>query len=323
MKIFKTFGILALSAMIVPVFSSCSSDDDDEPGSANGSNASKAVIDFDGTYLTRLGDVDIEYDSKGRVVSLYRSWDWDEDEYAEIDYSKGKITMGDENGTITFTKEGYISEISVSWNDKEDGYTYTGSGKLKFSYSDGHLTKVHQTYSGTESGYGEKYKYDGTYDIALNWQNGNLTKFNIEGVENEDGDIDRWSESYVVSYGDEINAFKQFPAIILYEIDLGSMIETMGSVGMLGVGPKFLPSKMEERYSDGGANTNYFSFTLNDNESIYRENWGYTTFYYYYTDIDEVLGSYDRRGVKNFSGNDRKKSVRDMFVKKGSKRNRN
>ena len=116
------FGFLKkLSAAFLPVcimiagalaFASCSDDDDN----GNGGSSGGATTSINGKLLTKVGDCNFVYDEKNRLTKIYDYYD----DFIEIDYSAGKAIMTEgEEAKLSFTKNGYISKISMSWTDKD------------------------------------------------------------------------------------------------------------------------------------------------------------------------------------------------------------
>lgn len=298
MKLFNFMGISALSALMLPMLISCS----DEPN--GGDNADKNVIEFDGTRLTSIDSYNVKYDGDGRVSTI----SYGNSNELEFDYSKGVIYLDYEEANVKFNGDGYITEISQSWDFKETGYEDKGSGKLKFSYKDGRLTKIESNASGTEKEDGETYKWEEKYTSNLTWKNGNLTEISSKGSEIEDGDKDDWSEDYSISYGTQLNEFNQYCFTVAEDVIMGGSEAMLVCVGLFGDGPSMLPTSITSDY-DRHSYTTSLSFTLNSNGSIKTEKVDNNTLSYgysnYYTKADTGLAN---EGAKL--------SIRNMFVKK-------
>lgn len=259
----KTFkwAVLFASAALMTGFTACGSDDDgDEP---DGPDTPTATV---GLRLYSVGGTSFSYDNQGRVDG-YRSR---YGEYASIDWENGMIESSDsEDGEpINFKTngKGYFTEFSQSWNYKEDGDSYKGSGKMKFSYDkQGHLTKISVSMSESGKEDGESYKYEETSEIEYTWKDGNLVKGVCETIEKEDGEKDVYKTTANVAYGLKENLFNQYCLSLasdVIEFDFGDF----ALVGLLGVGPAQFPTVIETEEDDSDYNsssTNNISISVN------------------------------------------------------------
>lgn len=300
MNFLKSLSFLTIGAVTVPILFSCSSD---EPKGAD--DANKSVIDFDGLRLTSVNNYWIQYDNKGRVVEVGGRYD-----DLEIDYSSGTFELENEEGKISFNGNGYITEISLSWNEKEDGYVDKGNGSVKFSYdSNGHLVSIKTSAEGTEKDpYGDTEKWESNYTSSLKWKNNNLISTTQTGWEKEDGEKENYEGELFISYSSDINEFNQFPlSIASYVLDSDDLISILAAVGLFGKGSALLPDQME--VVDGSYTETYnINFDINRNGSIDEEYFGRYESYSY---------SYSLINTKSCSElNDKKLSFRKLFVKK-------
>lgn len=280
-------GILLTLAMLT--MASCDKDDDEPSDSGNGSgsgNGKTAVIDFDGDVLSYVGDNDIYYDNKGRVEAIYGHYD----EYLEIDYSRGTIDVEGEEGKIKFNGNGYISEMSTSWDYTEGNYRYNGSSKYVFSYnSSGYLTGYTFTGNETERNSSSKETFTAEWNVTvtMSWSGGNLLSTTWKDVGKEDGERYTWNGKYNISYGSKQNKFGQIPFTVSdYAIFDNCLLNALTSVGLFGKGPKNLPTYLEEIDEGEYDYSIDMDFILNRNGSIDTEYRDDDAYYYGYTSLD-------------------------------------
>lgn len=281
-KTFIKVGALAICAMLAPVFTSCGSDDDDEPFGRPDvpSITEPGGISGNETYvrLTSLGGLPIYYDNQGRVEGVGN--------YLDIDYSRGKILMEGQEMNIKFNGKGYIKEISGAWDYEDDGDRYKGSGKMEFEYNgDGNLVKYRV--SSTEIEYEDRDKtyYEEGFTCTCKWQGGNLVRVNIEGYEKEDGEMERYTGATTYDYGTRLNKYYQMPLSISVEILDSDEFMALAAAGLFGYGPANLPTGGHEIDEDGYEGSFNVRFSLNENGSIAREifddssvTWGYSEY---------------------------------------------
>lgn len=318
------FGFLKkLSAAFLPVcimiagalaFASCSDDDDN----GNGGSSGGATTSINGKLLTKVGDCNFVYDEKNRLTKIYDYYD----DFIEIDYSAGKAIMTEgEEAKLSFTKNGYISKISMSWTDKDDDYSEKGSGNISFTYDgNGHLTKVKMSSSVSGVEDGEKYSESYTDEYNFTWSNGNMTKVVENGVEKYDGEKEEYNSIYTYSYGSTDNAFRQYTKALVYPIDDGDW-EKIAYAGLIGKSSAKLPSSVTEEYSYKGYNEpvdtdteNYnVSYTLNDDGSVKSEYFGRSTVNYYYAATTAEAKAIENTAFRAAKQSERKLSFRSLF----------
>lgn len=280
---------------LVPAVVSCGGGDDydepDGPGATPG-GINNGTSETQGLYLTSINDLDISYDSKGRVIGFSGNY---YDESVTIDYSKGKIFITsyddeDETMDVKFNDKGYISSFSQKWEYSEDGEYWKGSGSASASYDKaGHITKITSKSNESYRDEEESGSYSGEETWTFNWSNGNLTSVVLKYSENEDGDKYNGTEKYILSYGTEENTFKQV-SFHVYEYVLDSDVwAVFGCAGLMGVGTDLLPEEMvwSEQYNDedGYSETEYFTFTKNNNGTLHSERMGYNSVTYGYENL--------------------------------------
>lgn len=294
MKTLKFLSAAALALAIAPVFNSCKSED--APEDPNGSEA--AIID--GTHVTSINNIHIEYDRYNRPISFTDQYD---DEGISIDYNANKIYADGDELDVKFNKNGFITEMSTSWDEKdvEDGDTYhsKGSGKITFTYDKNNcLTSIKETSSETEkySGSNETYKYSRDVKTDLTWNNGNLVRIYSEEKEDEDGEKDEERYTTAVEYGNDVNSYRQFPLSLLETFEEG-LIEVCFAVGLFGNGPAYLPEAVSITDTEGYDDSFSISFRLNNNGSFMTETGKYGTWQYGYSDISRA-GNFSGKTLK-------------------------
>lgn len=286
MKTFRLIGTALVAALMTPLFISCSDDDDD-----GGKAPSKPVVTFDGKLLTSITSsgvsFDFTYDADGRCTRMSR----DGSLVGSIDYKKG--VLYDEDGApmnIRFNGQGYISEISGSWNERdEDGDTSKGNGKFTFTYNgDGNLTKIN--ISTTESAVidGEKSTFKATASETFTWRNGNMSEARYEFKSDEDGEIESGYQNFNITYDSQVNKYRQMPYLMgTLVIIPGSPIAYISLPGLMGKGPANFPTNVAYELLDDGNiyNESMTSLvTLNTDGTIKTDLLnGYSTFNFSYT----------------------------------------
>ena len=279
---------------------------DDEPGSENAGNG---IINVDGARLTGInGYGEIQYDSEGRVKSASDGY-----ESMEFNYSNGQFVWEDETGNFKFNNQGYITELSASWNESGDGYSYKGSGVAKFSYdSAGHIVKFSITSSEIEKEDGETYTYEESSNITYIWKEGNLISSSEKYVSKEDGETENYYTDTAITYSSEINKFQQFPYGLAEVLLMDGPTSLLAAAGVFGKGMQNFPKSIliDE---DGYSWKENYNYDLNSNGSINREEADGIFFTYQYT-------PFDTSSVINFYGNEKRKGLRSLFIRNETKK---
>lgn len=318
------FGFLKkLSAAFLPVcimiagalaFASCSDDDDN----GNGGSSGGATTAINGKLLTKVGDYNFVYDNKNRLTEIYNNYE----KLFEIDYSNGKAIIEDEEeAKLSFTKNGYISKISMSWTDKDEDYSEKGNGSISLSYDgNGHLTniKMSSSASGVDEGESFHESYSGEYNIT--WSNGNMVKVVDKYVEKYDGEKETYNTTYTLSYGSTDNAFKQYTEALAYPLEIDGL-EYVTYAGLLGKSSAKLPSSIEEveihkEYGEpeNTSTYNYYSsYTLNEDGSVKSEYFDRSTVNYYYAATTAEAKAFDKTAFRAAKQSERKLSFRSLF----------
>ena len=189
--------------------------------------------------------------------------------------------------------KGYLTEFTQSWNYKEEDYSSKGSGKASLSYDkSGHLTKA--TFDSSDSGMeeGEKFTFKGSSVYTLTWENGNLVNLTHEWEYLEDGEREKGTDSYEVTYDRTAeNVYKQWTEGLLGQV-FSFEFSVLGHVGMFGVGTANFPSNIE--IDEEGYHTNYsVSVSTNNDDLISSERVGGWTYNYSYDDVDTRSAAFD------------------------------
>ena len=277
------------------------------------------------------GDIDYDtyrffYDEKLRP---YKCDNGDDDDaaYFIIDYDNGKMDMphwdGASNLSLSFNSKGYITKVKGSWSYSEDGDNFSGSLEWNASYDkDGHLTEM----TTTEDEKSDEYNEKGISKTTLSWIGGNLVSYNSDSKwYDEDAQVDESDSSTgIFTYGTQQNKYKQYPAIITVD-DNG-----LFNMGLFGLGPNNLPTSYNEVSVEEYVgkkkeyNENYTStITINDNGSIDTEIWtndrdNYPQKYMYsYSDVNSVSKGITRSVAmtSTMSASDKAKRIRDFMHK--------
>ena len=270
-------------ALCLCMFTACSEDDDDE-GSAFGSETAGQVTTSEGTtlYITSAGYYDFEYED-GYLVAF------DDGEYDyEVTYNPFTITYtyGDPDededyevctiSNIKLNSSGYITSFSISdvyqhiSNSYSDNYDCNGSADFSYD-SDGHLLKISVSNSGSvkyinynHEEYSESYSFSVSITTTNTWDNGLLykTEYEYSGSEKESGYSEKVQCTDTYEYDTTYpNVTYQFtPNNLGFVGDWGNYFELLGGdfglleplaiIGYLGKGPSYHPTGCESEYAE-------------------------------------------------------------------------
>lgn len=274
---------LVAAAFITCGFVACSSDDD-EGGSVPGGPAAT----YDGLLLGRTGDMTFKYDDKGRCTDIML--DYEEDGFVHIDYGRRTITIDGETYNIAFNSSGYITSVSLSLNEKEDGYTVNVTGRITCDYDGkGHLTGGRNDFSATASGGGEKYSETEYSSVKYLWDGNLLTQVTCDEETKTNGEVtNKEFTTYTVSYSETANKYCQWT----HASETFTMAgDCLGFVGLFGKSSDRLVSSFKKEKTENGEtlspSTTSVSYLLNENGTIETEKCGYSTYYYEYVSQDE------------------------------------
>lgn len=270
-------ALLVATALLTCGFTACSDDDDDGGGAPD-----KPVIDYDGKLLTSVGNYNFQYDSNDRCVKITYSG-YDE---ATIDYDRGVIVFDDEEYNVKFNSNGYITQMSASYSERDDGVTYKVSETHTFNYnSDGRMTGGTSKSTETASGGGQSYSATYESNAQCTYSGGLMTRVVLTETEKENGYTETDEETYDITYGEQDNTYGQWTEA--YE---NILLETDGAgfVGLFGKASSKLISSYTETDKENGrvteTETNSVTYGLNTDGTINTEKIGrYSTYAYRYT----------------------------------------
>ena len=314
MKYFKTLGYMGIIAMAISLLSSCKEKKDDIV--IDFGDTSKAIINFDGSLLTAVDNYQIRYDDQGRITRITSIYDGN---LFEINYKTGKAMIYGDEAKIMFNNDGYITELSSSWNEKEYPYQYIGETEILFKYDkEGYLTGINSFTEETEINLEYKDSYtDRSYvEGTLTWSQGNLieTSYKVK----EFGDNREMIEEHPISYDNTANKFLQYPIFMSSIIISDEPFNIMAAIGLFGKGPANLPAVIKNIYrldSDVMEIWINCSFELNSNGSINTETLeNIETIQYSYSPIDTkaLQGSY----YQDYSSDTRSFRLRNLFKRR-------
>lgn len=275
-KILTITALVLMATAMTFCLTACN--DDDEDGSDGGSMPSPTLTDSHGTTLqirSLTGGVSYTfgYDEKGKLTSI-NSYDFTGSTFKHTDeYGTFAITV---NGKGLVTKI-YEKEIYDDKYGKEEGEI-----TFNLNYSGNQLTGGTISGSGSYESYNrdESETWTGTGSAKIVWNNGNLTRCVLESKTTFKENGKKYNESYhgtyTISYGNKENTFRQMPYYLSKEIlDAEELGGVLGALGLLGVGPKELPSGYVlvdyDEDGDEDTETRTYAFTQNSNGSIKTE----------------------------------------------------
>lgn len=287
----KVFSV-ALMATASAGLISCGGDDD-EGGSANGSDTAGIITTSDGEnkLLTSVGDVKFEYDENNKLVGVTDSWD----KY-EVSYNPFKITKTYNYNSSDYTTQEVVSDISVNGKGaitslkaeyiyEDDDLKEVTTTTMSFSYDGaGHLTSISgsSTEVDTEGDEKETYKASGTY--TLTWSNNKLVKIS-ENTSESDGY--KYVETTEFEYGDDEyqNLSHQFADNMLAETELFGDYEWFAYLGYYGNGGNYLPtsayieseSNDDDDYHSTNSESFNYKYSFNSDGTLSSESYKYNS----------------------------------------------
>ncbi len=328
----KKTKILALMLMAVPVltFTGCSDDDDEGGGGSPQDDTSVIVTDEgDKVLLTSNGLYSYTYDGKGRCIYIsdgYEGYNMSYDPF-ELYYEDGY------NIVPSFTKEGYLSKLDISYDISDDYSQEKGSGTISFSYNNGRLSKITVKGSGKDVYDGETYPYNRSGSTSFTWKNGNLTRLRSEYSGSDyagDNQGEKYSELYDadISYGSTRNKYNQYVRHMINWLSDAlddDLMSGFAYIGMFGKGSDYLPSEVEQQVvyeddDDGKDESNYtytLSYVLNNNGTVSSETYrsssgGRGTYNYRYNSFVSPSPS-DAPKKVGVAGKEKAKSLSNIF----------
>lgn len=306
--------LFCMAGLFTLLLTSCGGDDDDS--SYNSGTTVLETLEGDQYLVTMCGDYEYEYDDDGNLESFYDGDDW-----YDVTTSPFQLTVNDVDKygqttettiTLSTNGSGYVTKLVNEYNiissyDRQSGketanLSYDGSGQLTKISSSGSETYIDDYDS-------EEWSWSDTY--SLTWNNNKITKIEYKSTESyADGDwVDFGTCTFDYDNNYYENTTRQYsPNIFLYS--LYGVGEGLAYIGLLGLGPKYLPVGMEyewteidtedgETDTDEGEGEYYFTYKFNNdgtiNYSAYSKNG--TKYFYDYYSYDEYTATASGRSV--------------------------
>lgn len=299
-------------------FSSCG---DDEEENSGGSNPGGPSVTFSDKLLTQAGQYIFHYDEKKRcnVVETYDYYDGPFKE-VEIDYSDNSVYFDSEGMgmKVAFNQKGYITKLSGSWNENEEGEVSSGSLSISFTYDkSNHITSTTLTSDEKEIYEGIEFKYSGTGKSTYTWSNDNLVNITTKYVDYENGEKSETIDKYDITYNEGMeNKTRQIPVVLSYYL-IDYDISSVAIVGLFGVGPKNLPEIIINEYTEDGESYEPYetnvSYELNSDGTIKSENIDGEIQDYAYTAINDVRSKMASSSAKHYAGPKARKAGTKLF----------
>ncbi len=283
-EFFRVASVGVFCLALMPFAVSCGND---EPEGGEGGT----IVEIEGTRISEIGNYSIEYDNDGRP-SRISSRDTD----LTIDYKKGVIRVVDnydeeeEKVDVKF-KDGFISNISESWNYRDEYYQEKGSGKAEFKYSNGYLVQIKIESESEEKDFedGTTGKYKESSVANLTWNDGDMVAYVENYSETGDGELYKRISDYTYNYGGVKNVFNQLPVCVTDCWSVNSEWGILAALGLFGKGTSSIPVSMEYSETEDGekdySHDKRISISLNINGSISSESYGSTFIDYSYENI--------------------------------------
>ena len=201
-----------------------------------------------------------QYNEDGTIKRISEEYDGEEDDWIAMTYNPFRIETKDNGflKNVSFNDDGYLTHLvsEYSESDEEEGWSETGKGDMKCTYnSNGNPTKITFTgsYRGKEDG--DSYSGESTFSITYSWIEGNLAKIQQTYNDFEDGESSRYTETYEFEYSDEVNKFQQYITGLDDDTDF---LEYFAPIGWFGKWSKNYPSSctvLEVEEDDEGKET--------------------------------------------------------------------
>ncbi len=327
----------------------------DDSGDATFSNKLGVMTDDEGNKFVLSGigykewDEDsfsFNYDESGKLLSYGDGW---ADVYS-ISYNPFVIKSSDEGEEYEYTgklnSKGLVSTIKGRFSGEDEYGAWEENYDYSYSYNGSNqLTKLSCSMKGYEEEDGDKYNFSATLNVTLKWQSSNITKIEWKVTGKEEGESFTETYTYDFKYGDQKNKYGQYTCSLYDAICMDDEVDMLLYTGLLGVGPKMLPSevKVVGTEKDEDYNGNYtcdseLSYELNDNGSIGVEREDYVVRDSYVEDGEEYGDEFDgttyhhfnysylgestsaQRVIKQALKSQKSKKVRREFFKKHAKK---
>lgn len=198
---------------------------------------------------------------------------------------------------IKTNKDGFITSYKFSDIRNDDYVLLDYKSEYECSYSDKHLTKISERYSGFETRRGNTERYIGSCTYSYKWTDDHLTQIDMV----ESGTEGNYHITADIMYGDQINKFKQFTWGLVegfddfFPYDFEDEYYMLPLVGLFGEGPTYLPTRIRVTYSDSSHSDKNYNYKLNNDGSIAEESEIYVkntmynkTYRYFYIDQSNI-----------------------------------
>lgn len=265
----KFFACMALF-MVVTLLSACGDDDSDS------SSSSELINKKLGKLVKAVGPYRFYYDNEGRLDYFTKN-----SQLVEFSYNPDQI----DGISASYTSQGFLKSLSSNTGNMtlSANYSYDGAG---------HLTKLSASYkSGNES-----YKSE----VKLTWKNNLLTNIIWVDEDLDKGGIEKDTYSMVFKYDEEskddyYNEYAQFAPSLFHFAGIGDgeVEKAMAYIGKLGVGTQYLPSGMDEEWTEEdngnvskGTSSRNYSYIFNTDGTLSCVIDGNTRYNYVYESID-------------------------------------
>ena len=274
--------------MVSMAFVSCG--DDDDSGSYDVSTVVIETEDGDQLLVIGVGNLRYDYDSDGVLNYFYDGYEYDVTNNGTTFTHTYDMFDGAATIQLTLNGNGYITKSVMEDNVGDEDFSETYKETCNMSYDgSGHLTKVSASYSYAYIDDEEKENYSGSGSWTLTWSDGLLTKFVISESESDY----KCTETYEYDYGNDTypNTYCQYAPAVWCESD--AVLAELSYIGMIGVGPTYLPSTVEyteteeedgDIYSDEGSNSYKFYFDSDGTIYYQTDAKGSSKYYFYYDD---------------------------------------
>lgn len=283
------------------VFTSCGGDDDDDGGNSS-YNADAAVLtndDGDKLLITQVGECYYEYDDDGNLIYFddgEDEWEVTSNPFRATTSYEGSYYSYDITMTMSTNGNGYITRVVIENQETSDYYDeyYSDNVTATISYDGSNqITKISYSGSGKEVNDGESWTETWSGSHTYTWSdNGKLTKIVVaESWKDSDGCSGTENDTYDFTYNNNgyTNPCRQHTPSTTGGMD--EEIFALAFIGLLGVGPTYLPTYMEDEYDDydveegevySGSEEEYYKYGYNSDGTIYYCAISYGGSYYDY-----------------------------------------
>lgn len=265
-------GLYAIMAVLTIAmmsfgFEACSGDDDE--GSAS---LSAGVLDKDsGLRLKKVGSYSFFFNDNGQLDYLT---DGSNIKY-DFSYNPDKIVYSSQNKeeyviSVSYNKFGYITSVSTTSNNK-DGFSLKSNSSC-FYDGNGHIVSSSAYGEESETQAGTTYNARWTTNGTCTWKDDLLVRVEYtENYETDDGYTETTTETWTFTYDEDLNNNPLCQWAPSFEKYLGSFEIAIAYVGLMGTGPRALPTSAKH-HSD-----NYYNGKSHTTDESYTYRYGFNT----------------------------------------------